>query len=203
MKIGILDYEAGNLKSVETALACLGADYFSDNDPDKLMKADKIIFPGVGEADQAMRTLKKYKLDSFLHDFTRKGNPILGICLGYQILLDHSEESDTECVGLIPGKVVRFPENLKLKVPHMGWNTVEFLKNPVLFRDIPEQTSFYFVHSYFADLIGTDYALTATEYGIRFSSGIISGNIAAFQFHPEKSGKFGLMLLDNFINRFG
>jgi imidazole glycerol-phosphate synthase subunit HisH len=203
MKIGILDYEAGNLKSVETALSFLNADFFSSNDPEQLGKADKIIFPGVGEADQAMGTLKKYGLDTFLHDFSKKGRPVLGICLGYQILLDHSQESDTTCLGLVPGNVIRFPANLKLKVPHMGWNTAEFLKDSVLFEGIPEQASFYFVHSYFADLIDTDYAFTATEYGIRFSSGIINDNIVAFQFHPEKSGKYGLKLLDNFINRFG
>lgn len=203
MKIGVVNYEAGNLKSVETALSYLGADFFSASSIEELRKADKIIFPGVGEAGQAMKTVKKYGLDQFLKEFAAKGNPVLGICLGYQILLSHSEERDTDCIDLIPGKTIRFPANTTLKIPQIGWNTIEILKECVLLKDVPEDSSFYFDHSYFADLINTDYALTASEYGIRFSSGIIKDNIAAFQFHPEKSGKIGLRLLANFLHRFG
>ncbi len=203
MKIGVVDYDAGNLTSVITALEYLNVDYISSKIPEELERADKIIFPGVGEADQAMNSLKRYNLDEFLRQYTMKGNCLLGICLGYQILLTHSEESNTDCLGLIPGKVRKLPDSINLKIPHMGWNTVEVLKKNVMFNGIPDNCSFYFVHSYYADLLDTDYALTATEYGIRFSSGIINSNIAAFQFHPEKSGKYGLKLLDNFIYRFG
>ena len=203
MKIGVVDYDAGNLTSVITALEHLNADYICSKIPEELERADKIIFPGVGEADQAMNSLKRYNLDEFLKDYSKKGNCLLGICLGYQILLAHSEESNTDCLGLVPGKVKRFPDTIDLKIPHMGWNTIEVLRENVLFTDIPADCSFYFVHSYFADLINTEYALTATDYGIHFSSGIINSNIAAFQFHPEKSGRFGLKLLENFINRFG
>lgn len=202
MKIGVIDYDAGNLKSVETALAYLNADFLVSSDPEKLKSADKIIFPGVGEADQAMTSLTEKGLDHFLKEYSASGKAVLGICLGSQIILSHSEESDTNCLNIVSGEVKRFPKSINLKIPHMGWNTVSPIRNSVLFEKIPDNTSFYFVHSYYTDINDSSAVLAESEYGIKFTCGITSGNIAAFQFHPEKSGKYGLQLLDNFISRF-
>ncbi len=196
--IAVVDYDAGNLKSVETALEKLGADFFISSDHERLAAADKMIFPGVGEAAQAMKRLKSTSLDKVIREFAASGKPLFGICLGSQILFDHSEESDTPCLGILPGNVRQFSSEMGLKIPHMGWNTLKHSNHP-LFKDLPQDKSFYFVHSYYvepsdsADVIGT------SDYGIEFTAAVARGNVMATQFHPEKSGEWGLQILRNFI----
>ncbi len=201
MKIGIVDYDAGNLKSVETALSFLGADYFVSGDPDILTRSDKLIFPGVGEAGSSMKVLKNRGLDSLLRDYFKSGKPFFGICLGCQIVLDSSEENDTECLGLVPGTCREFSQNIGLKVPHMGWNQVEHRRSHYIFKDVPNYASFYFVHSYYPELKNPQTTIAVTEYGITFTSAFSIENLVSVQFHPEKSGPFGLKILDNFIKR--
>lgn len=203
--IAVVDYDAGNLRSVETALKYLKADFSVTSDPDELIKADKVIFPGVGEAGYAMTVLKKRGLDSALKEFAASGKPLFGICLGSQILLEHSQESDTDLLDLVPGNVRRFPEEINLKIPQMGWNTVKH-DDSGLFHDIPQESSFYFVHSYYMPLTDEDgmrysWAAASSTYGIDFACAVHKDNVWAVQFHPEKSGMTGLKLLGNFVER--
>ncbi|WP_020612789.1 imidazole glycerol phosphate synthase subunit HisH [Sediminispirochaeta bajacaliforniensis] len=200
MKVGVIDYDAGNLASVSTALRFLGADFIVSPDHRELDRCDRLIFPGVGEAFHAMHVLRERSLDTLLQRYAASGRPLLGICIGCQLVLDHSEERDTDCLGIIPGKVLLFPERKGLKVPHMGWNSVRFCGDiHPLFSGIPDGTSFYFVHSYYPQV---DRSLTIAEcdYGETFSAAFARDNIAAMQFHPEKSGPFGLRLLKNFLS---
>jgi glutamine amidotransferase len=196
----VIDYGAGNLKSVENALRHLGAQYLVTSKPADLRDADALIFPGVGEAAQSMGELKRTGLDRALRDFLASGRKMLGICIGCQVIFERSEERDTECLGLLPGSVRRFPAGSGLKVPHMGWNTVHFTAAHPVFEGIPQDSSFYFVHSYYP--APTDPALVVgeTEYGGLFASCIAKDNLIAFQFHLEKSGSFGLKLLANFLS---
>lgn len=199
---GIVDYNAGNIKSVERALAAIGAKYRISKDPRDLAGAERIIFPGVGEAKFAMHELKKTGFDSFLRDWAHSGKPLLGVCLGSQVIFEHSEEGDTTCLGLIPGVVRRFPTDFLargLKVPHMGWNDVH-MKNggTALLRGIPDGTNFYFVHSYYVDPADPAVVTATADYGFPVPCAVKRGNIEAFQFHPEKSGTNGLRILANF-----
>ena len=198
--IGVVDYKAGNLKSVETALRHLSASFYISGDPDKILKADRLIIPGVGEARAAMENLKQAGLDTAIIDFWNTGKPVLGICIGIQLLFESSTERNTRCLGLLKGTVVRFPETIGLKVPHMGWNQVVPVKNNYLFSGIPSGSSFYFVHSYYPEPAVSDCVLAETEYGIKFASAVGCNNITAVQFHPEKSGEVGLRLISNFLN---
>ena len=199
MKIGVVDYEAGNLRSVETALFHLGADYTVSGNPETVLGSDRIIFPGVGEARAAMETLRSRGLDEALVEFAARGKLLLGICIGCQIALEHSEERDTKCLGLVPGRVKKFDAGKGYKVPHMGWNEVFRNRKDPLFDGIPQGSSFYFVHSYYPEAADAEYELCYTEYINRFSSCIRKDNVYAVQFHPEKSGIFGLRLLENFL----
>ncbi|MBN1799582.1 MAG: imidazole glycerol phosphate synthase subunit HisH [Spirochaetales bacterium] len=199
MSIAVVDYNAGNLRSVETALKHLRAEFFITSDPDKILKADKLIFPGVGEARAAMKVLHETNLDQAITDYYKSGRPFLGICLGSQIILDSSEESRTACLGLIPGVARRFPRQAGYKVPHMGWNQVLHNGSHYLFKGIPDAASFYFVHSYYPDPYEQKARITDTEYMIKFCSTLSVNNLTAVQFHPEKSGKYGLKLLQNFL----
>ncbi len=202
--IAIIDYKAGNLTSVERAVLHLGHQVRVTRDPDTIRAAERIIFPGVGAAGQAMADLKGLGLDILLKEAFAANKPILGICLGTQIIFDHSEENNTQCLGLIPGKVKRFPEPLfdngtRLKIPHMGWNQVSFISHPV-FADIDPANEFYFVHAYYPEVADNARELIAgtTDYGFTFTSAVVRDNLVAVQFHPEKSGPGGLALLDNF-----
>lgn len=195
----MVDYEAGNLRSVETSLRKVGADFFVTDDPAEITKADKIIFPGVGEARAAMDVLNKKGIGEGIKEFIRSGKPFLGICIGYQILFDGSEERDTACLGIISGKVRRFPEKKGHKVPHMGWNEVIPVDGGILFEGIEQGSSFYFVHSYYPEPANKNEIYAETDYIIRFASAYKNGNLFAVQFHPEKSGKAGLQLISNFI----
>ena len=196
--IGVVDYEAGNLKSVETALAYVGAEFFISSDPQKLQEADKLIFPGVGEAAAAMNVLIASGMDQVLRDFASSGKPLFGICLGSQILFDHSEESDTPCLGILPGKVRQFSPDMGLKIPHMGWNTLKHTNHP-LFKNIPQEKSFYFVHSYYVSPVSQEDVIGTSDYGIPFTAAVARENVMATQFHPEKSGEWGLKILKNFM----
>lgn len=202
--IAVVDYEAGNLTSVVSALNYLGARFAITKNPREVINADKVIFPGVGEARQAMGVLRSTGLGDALCDFAVSGKPLLGICLGCQILQDYSEERDTPLLGIIPGRVRRFPAAEGIKVPQIGWNTVEH-KPSRLFRGIPRGSSFYFVHSYYlsVQLSGQEKSrwVTGTAYhGIQFAAAVNKGNVWGTQFHPEKSGPRGLKLLENFVN---
>lgn len=197
--IAVVDYKAGNLKSVETALKYLGADFFISEDPNKIMEAASLIIPGVGEARAAMENLRHSGLDAAIKEFYNKGKPILGICIGIQLFFEYSTERNTECLGLLKGKVLKFPEIKGLKIPHMGWNQVVPLKEDFLFSGIEPGSSFYFVHSYYPVPSLSEYILAQTEYGIKFTSAVAYENLRAVQFHPEKSGAVGLRLLSNFI----
>lgn len=198
----VVDYKAGNLASVKLALDALGADCTITGDPATVSRASRIIFPGVGAAASAMETLRKTGLDEALKSVAAKGVPFLGICLGTQILFEHSEEDGgVDMLGILPGRVVKFAfADKTVKIPEIGWNQVVAGPHP-LFKGLPQNTDFYFVHSYYvkaandADVIGrTDYA------GLVFASAVARGNVAAVQFHPEKSGRSGLTLLKNFLD---
>ena len=199
--IGVVDYKAGNLKSVDSALSFHGADFIISDDPDKLLKCDKMIFPGVGEAFSAMEVLKKSGLGDAVKTFADSGKPLLGICLGAQIVFESSEERNTTCLGLIPGVVKRFPSEMGLKVPHMGWNTIEYSEIN-LFKGIKQNSSFYFVHSYYIEAHSSANIAATCEYGLNFTAAAVKDNILACQFHPEKSGEAGLKVLGNFIKLY-
>jgi glutamine amidotransferase len=196
--ISIIDYGAGNIRSVSNALKRLGVAHSVASDIRELQRATKLILPGVGEARMAMDSLDRGGLIRWLRDARV---PFLGICLGMQLLFEKSDERQTECLGILPGKIVHFDshEFPNIKVPHMGWNQVRKNNNSLLFAGIAENEYFYFVHSYYAppltDTIGT------TEYGLTFTSAVQHNNFYGVQFHPEKSGSAGLQLLKNFIER--
>lgn len=200
---GIIDYNAGNIRSVERALASLNVEYRISKNPRDLENADRVIFPGVGEAKFAMRELAKSGFDGFLRDWAASGKPLLGICLGSQVIFEHSEENDTPCLGLIPGTVRRFPRDFPargLKVPHMGWNGVDYRNGgSALLSGIPDGTDFYFVHSYYVDPADASVITATADYGFPVPCGVKNGNVEAFQFHPEKSGRNGLRILANYV----
>jgi imidazole glycerol-phosphate synthase subunit HisH len=197
MHIVIIKYNAGNIQSVDYALRRLGVTAEITDDHSRIRTADKVIFPGVGEASTTMNYLKKRELDRLIPTLTQ---PVLGICLGLQLMCRHSEEGDTPCLGIFNESVKRFPADsftgTRYKVPHMGWNTVSNLSGP-LFKDVPEHSFFYFVHSYYADH-GSETAAVC-HYPDPFSAALQRGNFFATQFHPEKSGPSGAIILKNFI----
>ncbi len=207
--IAILDYKAGNLTSVKRALDHLGHPCQITNSHDEIRKADKVVFPGVGAAGKSMESLGELGLDRLLRELLDAGAPILGICVGLQVLFDISQENQTTCLGILPGEVKRFPEKMYsetgdlLKIPHMGWNAVRFVNDHPVFRDIPAGSEFYFVHSYYPQPANEEISAGKTEYGITFTSAVAFRNLVAVQFHPEKSGKPGLRLLDNFCRWHG
>lgn len=197
--ITIVDYEAGNLTSVKRALDYLKIDSVITPDPDVIRKAEKIIFPGVGHAASAMATLRKSGIDLSLQEAFNKGTPILGICLGTQIILTHSEEGDTACLGIIDGNTRKFSlSDPSLKIPHMGWNTISIKKQHPMLKGIANETEFYFVHSFYPQPSSMDDIVAECEYELRFPAAIAKGTLFATQFHPEKSGTAGLSILDNF-----
>jgi len=201
--IAIIDYKAGNLTSVALALQSIGEAFVITDNIAILNTAERIIFPGVGAAGEAMANLRAKGLDEWLHNWIKQGKPLLGICLGTQIILTLSEENDTNCLGLIAGTTKRFPDNLtddrgKLKIPHMGWNNVSLLRQHPVFADIPPAAEFYFVHSYYPAPADEAVILGWTDYGIGFCSVLAQNNLVAMQFHPEKSGRYGLQILRNF-----
>lgn len=192
MKVAIVKYNAGNTLSVSIALQRLGADVVITDDPIEIQNADKVIFPGVGEASTAMQYLIKRQLDQVLRSLKQ---PFLGICLGLQLMCTRSEEGSTKCLGIFPVEVRRISG--VTKIPHIGWNTVTHLSSP-LFDGISEGSYVYFVHSYCADICR--HTIGQTHYGAPFSAALHHNNFFAVQFHPEKSGSIGRKILSNFLN---
>lgn len=192
MKLAIVKYNAGNIQSVLYALERIGMEAVVTDDHAELQSADKVIFPGVGEASSAMNYLKERELDTLIKSLTQ---PVLGICLGMQLMCTHSEENDTECLGLFDTEVKKFTGHLK--IPQIGWNLVQETTAP-LFNQLHKDPYCYFVHSYYAALCEETAAVT--EYGVRFSSALQKGNFYGVQFHPEKSAAVGEQLLKNFIH---
>jgi glutamine amidotransferase len=197
--IAIIDYDAGNLTSVKRALDYLGISSCITYDPGEILGADRVIFPGVGHAASAMRILKERGIDKVISDAYQKGTPLLGICLGTQIILSRSEEGNTACLNLLSGTTKLFALNdSSLKVPHMGWDSVKFLKKHPVFEGITSTDEFYFVHSYYPEPADMECVVATCDYEINFPVAIGSNNLVATQFHPEKSGKVGLRVLENF-----
>ena len=197
MKTGVVDYKAGNLRSIQNLLQFLKADFIISDRAEELYKCDKLLFPGVGEAAYAMGQLSKTGLGSMMKEFYKTGKQIFGICLGCQIILDHSEEGDVDCLGLIPGTVKRFPSG-GFKVPEIGWNSFDKVKDHYLLKGIPASPDVYFVHSYYP-CVEPEYGVAETEYMVPFYSIISRDNVAAAQFHPEKSGPVGIQIMRNFM----
>ena len=204
--IGIIDYNAGNITSVERALKNLNIDFLMSKNPNELENCDKLIFPGVGDASYAMQQLAKLGFDKFILSQVKKNIPLLGICLGSQIIFDFSEEGNTKCLGLISGKINHLYsidkslESKGVKVPHMGWNNLEIKKECPILKDVPKNADFYFVHSYVICPDDSDVVAATADYGIKIPAVIQKDNIFACQFHPEKSGEPGLQILKNFCN---
>ena len=201
--IAVLDYDAGNLASVACAVRHLGHEPEITRDPDVVRSAERVIFPGVGAAGSSMESREKLGLAAALRDAHSAGKPILGICIGCQVVFSSSEEDGgTGCLGLLEGEVVRFrfAEGSRRKVPHMGWNEVRFTDPHPVLEGIPAGSQFYFVHSYYVEPAEPAVALGTTSYGgIDFTAAVAKDNLVAVQFHAEKSGPAGLRLLDNFL----
>lgn len=198
MTVGLIDYRAGNRRSVENALKALGVAFRVIERGEEFSLVDRIIFPGVGEARAAMEVLAERGLDRGLREAARSGVPMLGICIGCQLFLERSEERDASCLGIVGGASRRFPPAKGLKIPQIGWNQVFHGGRHRLFEGVPDGGSFYFDHSYYPDPTDRGMVIADTEYGITFASAYARGNVMAVQFHPEKSGPYGLRLLANF-----
>lgn len=198
--IAIIDYDAGNLKSVEKACAALGANVCSSRDGERLLEADRVILPGVGSFGDAMEKLNQYGLADVIRQVAAKGTPLLGICLGLQLFFESSEESPgVEGLGLLPGKVMRIPDCPGLKIPHMGWNSLEIAPGSRLFAGLESGAYVYFVHSYYLKADDESVVAATTQYSTRIHAAVEKGNLFACQFHPEKSGRTGLQILKNFL----
>ncbi len=197
--IAIIDYDAGNLKSVEKALQYLGEECIVTRDKEKLLKADKIILPGVGAFGDAMEKLHKFELVDVIHKLVKENKPFLGICLGLQLMFESSEEGPgVKGLGLLPGKIVKFPEKEGFKIPHMGWNSIDVKEGSRLFKGVSNNSYVYFVHSYYLQAENENDVAATTEYITHVHASVEHDNIFACQFHPEKSGDVGLRILKNF-----
>ncbi len=198
--IGLIDYDAGNLRSVEKALEALGETPVITRDKDELLKADKVILPGVGSFGDAMGTLEQYGLVDVIHEIVRKGTPFLGICLGLQLLFESSEESPgVKGLSILPGKILRLPDQTGYKIPHMGWNSLDIREGTRLFAGIGQGSYVYFVHSYYLKAEDEEIVAASTEYTAHIHAAVERGNVFACQFHPEKSSAVGLKILKNFV----
>ena len=198
--IAIIDYDAGNLKSVEKALLRLGAEPVITRDRDTILNASHVILPGVGAFGDAMANLKKYGLDQVIHEAVEKKIPFLGICLGLQLLFERSDETPGVAgLGVLEGEILRIPDTPGLKIPHMGWNSLKYPNEGRLFRGIPEDSYVYFVHSYYLKAEDESIVTATTEYSTLIHASVESGNVFACQFHPEKSSDVGIQILKNFV----
>ena len=198
IKVAVVDYESGNLRSVCRALEKTGAQPHVSSQPETILESDAVVLPGVGSGDSAMAALRARKLVKPLTEFADSGRPFLGVCLGLQLLMDSTEEGEAECLGIVAGRTKKLPEGLK--VPHMGWNSVNVSSAHPVLHGIPQDSYFYFVHSYYAYPKDQGLIAGVTEYGIPFCSLLIRDNLVATQFHPEKSGPVGLRIYENFVN---
>lgn len=198
--IAIIDYDAGNIKSVEKALQRLGQEVAITRDADVILNADKVILPGVGAFGDAMANLKKYNLDQVIYQVVERNIPFLGICLGLQLLFEKSDESKGVAgLGILEGEICRIPDKENLKIPHMGWNSLHLQNGGRLFRGIEEQAYVYFVHSYYLKAKEEEIVKATTEYSTHIHASVEKGNVFACQFHPEKSSDVGLKILKNFV----
>ncbi len=198
--IAIVDYDAGNIKSVEKALHFLGQEALVTGDSEEILKADKVILPGVGAFGDAMDTIRSRGLDKVLYKVAENGTPFLGICLGLQLLFERSDEAPgVEGLGILKGEILRIPEKEGLKIPHMGWNSLHLENNGRLFRGIEENAYVYFVHSYYLQARDESIVKASTEYGVHIHASVEKENVFACQFHPEKSSDVGLHILKNFV----
>ena len=198
--IAIIDYDAGNIRSVEKAVEALGEKTEVTRDRNKILAADKVILPGVGAFGDAMSKLKEYDLADTIHEVVDKNTPFLGICLGLQLMFESSDETPgVEGLGILPGKILRIPDCDGLKIPHMGWNSLDIKPDQPLFAGIPDQSYVYFVHSYYLKAANEADVAATTEYSTHIHASVAHNNIFACQFHPEKSGSVGLKILKNFI----
>ena len=198
--IAIIDYDAGNIKSVEKALQKLGADVVITNDAQEILRADKVILPGVGAFGDAMANLKKSGLDKVIYEVVEKGTPFLGICLGLQLLFERSDETPGVAgLGILKGEILRIPDKEDLKIPHMGWNSLHLQNQGRLFQGLPEQSYVYFVHSYYLKAEDEQIVKATTDYSVNIHASVEKDNVFACQFHPEKSSDVGLQILKNFV----
>lgn len=199
--IAIIDYDAGNLRSVEKALLALGEKPVVSRDRETICSADKVILPGVGSFGDAMGRLRQYGLVEVIRRVADQGTPFLGICLGLQLLFSRSEESEgVEGLGILPGRILKIPPCSGLKIPHMGWNSLDIKPGTRLFRGMENGAYVYFVHSYYLKAEDEDIVAASAEYSTHIHAAVEKGNIFACQFHPEKSGDVGLKILQNFIS---
>ncbi|MCR5702110.1 MAG: imidazole glycerol phosphate synthase subunit HisH [Lachnospiraceae bacterium] len=199
--ISILDYDAGNIKSVEKALQYLGQEAVITRDRETILHSNKVILPGVGSFGDAMGKLKDYKLDEVIYEIVDKKIPFLGICLGLQLLYESSDEAPgVEGLGVLKGKILRIPDAPELKIPHMGWNSLNISEGAKLFKGIPQNSYVYFVHSYYLKADNENEVAATTEYSTHIHASVEKDNVFACQFHPEKSGEVGLAILKNFID---
>jgi glutamine amidotransferase len=198
--IAIIDYDAGNIRSVEKALISIGETAVVTREASVLRAADKVILPGVGAFGDCMNKLNQYGLSDVIREICASGKPFLGICLGLQLLFEDSEESPgVPGLGILKGHVLRIPDGEGRKIPHMGWNSLHLMGNGRLFKDIPEQSYVYFVHSYYLKADDPSIVKATTEYGVTIDASVEQGNVFATQFHPEKSSDTGLKILKNFV----
>lgn len=197
--IAIIDYDAGNLKSVEKALISLGEEVVVSRDPQVILSADKVILPGVGAFGDAMEKLHNYNLVDTIKEVVKKNTPFLGICLGLQLMFESSDEAPgVEGLGILPGKILRIPEQEGYKIPHMGWNSLKITEGAKLFQGINDGAYVYFVHSFYLKAEDEAIVAASTEYCTHIHASVESGNVFACQFHPEKSSEVGLKILKNF-----
>ena len=199
--IAIIDYDAGNIKSVEKALLLLGEEVKITDDAQEILSADKVVLPGVGAFGDAMGNLERRGLVPVIRETAEKGTPFLGICLGLQLLFERSGEAPGVAgLGILPGEILRIPSGEGLKIPHMGWNSLHLEHGGRLFEQVPEQSYVYFVHSYYLKAREEEIVKASTEYGVHIHASVEKGNVFACQFHPEKSSEVGLQILRNFVN---
>ena len=198
--VAIIDYDAGNIKSVEKAFQFLGRQVTVTRNPQEIYRADHVVLPGVGSFGDAMRKLDEYGLTEVIHEVTSQEIPFLGICLGLQLLFDRSDESDgVKGLGILRGEILKIPAEQGLKVPQIGWNSLQYPSRGRLFRQVPENSFVYFVHSFYLRAQNPDIVKATAEYGVKVDASVEDGNIFACQFHPEKSSDIGMQILTNFL----